>query len=213
MLKSKILFVALVALLMASCKGDEPRSEAEIRGEVSKELENAGLHKQSHHSDEQIAALNVIYKTPYISLQPKNKDFLNQWSKAMDYGNPEKLYNDMFESFNISEQVGSLVKEYSGKKHASYYDRDVYNQSVAMLVARKNDPESFEATNKLFQNVYKVTGDYLSKNNIAVDAKTWNKGMSKEFTEYWYVHSSRILDAIAATQNTTLQDFLSRVEG
>lgn len=213
MLKIKLLALATLTLVVFSCKSDQPKTEAEVRGEISKELEDAGLHKRSHHSDEVIAALNVVYKTPFISLQPKNKDFLNQWSKALDYDGAEKLYNDMFSSFNVSEQVGSLIKEYAGTEHASYYDRDVFNQTVAMLVAQKNDKNAFEAKAKLFEGVYNVTSDYLKQNNISVNPKTWNKGMSKSFPEYWYVHSSRILDAISQAKNTNLTDFLNRVAG
>ncbi len=203
---------ALVACLLtfASCKEEVKVSEVETRKEISSELENAGLQKQSHHDDEVIAAMNVIYKTPYGSLKADNVALLKEWNEAIGYNGAEELYNDMFASFNMSEQVASLIEEYSDKEYTSAHDRDVYNQAVSLLFQKENDPKAYDVTVNTFKEILSVTGKTLASKGVKVDPKTWNKGMTKNFAEYWYVHSSRILEANALTTNTTLKDFIGR---
>lgn len=204
---------ALVMCLIAfsSCKEEVKPNEVEQRKEISDELEKAGLHKKSHHDDEVIAAMNVIYKTPYASLKDNNKATLKAWNKAIDYNGPEDLYNDLFESFNMTEQVASLIKEYSDKEFTSIHERDVFNQSVALLFLKENDDKKLDLNLNTFKEIYTLASKELSDKGGTVDPKTWNKGMTKNFTEYWYVHLSRILEAQKVLDtNITLSDFLNR---
>jgi len=197
-------------LFSTSCKDNVKPNEVETRKEISKELENAGLQKKSHHDDEVIAAMNVIYKTPFASLNDDNKATLSQWNDAIGYNGAEDLYNDIFASFNISEQVGSLIKEYSEVEHPSVYERDVYNQAVSLLFQKENDNDAYLKTINTFTEIAKVSQNDLTVKGSKVDHTTWNKGMSKNFAEYWYVHSARILDANSKIAGTTLNDFLNR---
>ncbi len=197
-------------LFFTSCKEEVKPNEVETRREISKELENAGLQKKSHNDDEVIAEMNVIYKTPFASLKEDNKASLKQWNDAIGYNGAEDLYNDIFASFNISEQVGSLIKEYSDVEHTSVYDRDVYNQAVSLLFQKENDNDAYMRTINTFTEIAKVAQEDLAKEGVKVDPTNWNKGMSKNFAEYWYVHSVRILDANSKIAGTTLNDFLNR---
>jgi len=197
-------------LFFTSCKDEVKPDEVETRKEISKELENAGLQKKSHNDDAVIAAMNVIYKTPFSSLKEDNKATLKQWNEAIGYNGAEDLYNDIFESFNISEQVGSLIKEYSEVEHPSVYERDVYNQAVSLLFQKENDNDAYQRTVNTFKEIASVSKRDLSAKGSKVDHTTWNKGMSKNFAEYWYVHSARILDANSKIAGTTLNEFLNR---
>lgn len=211
MLKNISAFAFFACLLFfSSCKKEAKPTEVETRKEISKELENAGLQKKSHHDDEVIAAMNVIYKTPYASLKEDNKSTLMAWNEAIGYNGAEDLYNDIFASFNISEQVGSLIKEYSEVEHTSVYDRDVYNQAVSLLFQKENDNDAYDKTINTFTEIAKVAQKDLMAKGVKVDPTTWNKGMSKHFAEYWYVHSARILDANSKITGTTLNEFLNR---
>lgn len=196
--------------MFSACKEEKKVTENEVRGEISEKLEEAGLYKKSSNSDEQIAALNVVYKSSYESLGPINHEILQSWTDHIKYEDPEKLYDDMFASFNLSEQVGSLVKEYSNADFSSYYDRDVYNQTIALLFSKENKPDEYKHTVDLFTKVADVAGKTLQNNNVSIDVTDWNKGMTKNFAEYWYVHASRILAAANAAGNTTLNEFLQR---
>ena len=197
-------------LCIGACKEPIKKSEVEVRKEISEKLEDAGLYKESSNSDEIIAAMNVVFKSSYESLGDDNHKLLKSWSKSMNYDGAEELYDDMFASFNMSEQVASLIEEYTENKFASSYERDVFNQSVAMLFSKENDPEAFKSTQSLFNNVYRVTSKSLQANNVKVDPTIWNKGMKKNFTQYWYVHANTILKAIGQTEGTTLNEFLKR---
>ena len=197
-------------LLFTSCKGDEKPNEVETRKEISKELENAGLQKKSGNDDEVIAAMNVIYKTPFASLKDDNKATLEQWNTAIGYNGAEDLYNDLFASFNVSEQVGSLIEEYSEVEHGSVHERDIYNQAVSLLFQKENDNDSYLKTINTITEIVKVSQGDLSKKGVKVDPKSWNKGMSRNFSEYWYVHGSRILEANSKIGTTTLNEFLNR---
>lgn len=210
MLRKSTYVFLLGVLFITACKEDVKPSEVETRKEISDELENAGLQKKSSNDDEVIAAMNVIYKTPYASLKDDNKSTLEKWNKAIGYNGAQDLYDDMFSSFNISEQVGSLVEEYSEVENASVYERDVYNQAVSLLFQRENDKDAYLKTINTFTEILSVSQRDLMQNEVEVDAKTWNKGMSKNFAEYWFVHSTRILDANALIGNTTLNEFLNR---
>lgn len=211
MLRKSAYALVVCLLTFASCKEEVKVSEVETRKEISTELEKAGLQKKSHHDDEVIAAMNVIYKTPYGSLKADNIATLEAWNKAIGYNGAEDLYNDMFASFNISEQVGSLIKEYSDKEHTTAYSRDVYNQAVSLLFLKENDNANYLKTINTFTEIANVAQKDLQKKNVEIDSKTWNKGMTKNFAEYWYVHSTRILDANGIIGNTTLDEFLKRV--
>lgn len=210
MLRKSTYALAVCLLGFTACKESVKPSEVEVRKEISTELEKAGLQKKSHHDDAVIAAMNVIYKTPYASLSESNKSTLEAWNTAIGYNGAQDLYDDMFASFNVSEQVGSLINEYSEVEHASGYDRDVYNQSVSLLFQRENDTDAYQKTVNTFKEIATVAHKDLMTKGVEVDTKTWNKGMAKNFSEYWYVHSSRILDANTSIANTTLNDFLNR---
>ena len=210
MLRKSTFALAVCLLAFSACKDDVKPSEVEKRKEISSELEKAGLQKQSHHDDDVIAALNVIYKTPFASLSDENKSTLDQWNTAIGYNGAQDLYDDMFASFSMSEQVASLIKEYSDKEYTSIHERDVYNQTVSLLFLKKNDMDTYEKNINTFTEIYSVIGEDLTKKGVKVDAKTWNESMSKNFEEYWYVQASRILEADQATKNNRLKEFLNR---
>ena len=211
MLKKSTYVLVACLLAFTSCKEVKP-SEVEARKEIVSELENAGLQKKSSNDDEIIAAMNVIYKTPYASLNDENKGILKVWNEAIGYNGAQDLYDDMFASFNMSEQVASLISEYSEKEYTSVHERDVYNQAVSLLFQKENNEEAYNKIVNTFSEIYSVAGKSLSDKGAKVDAQSWNKGMTKNFTEYWYVHSSRILEADARAKSTTLNEFLKREE-
>ena len=209
----KCTYVLVASLLtFTSCKEEVKPSEVEARKEIVSELEKAGLQKKSSNDDEIIAAMNVIYKTPYASLNDENKGVLQAWNDAIGYNGAQDLYDDMFASFNMSEQVASLISEYSEKEYTSVHERDVYNQAVSLLFQKENDEKAYDLTVNTFTEIYTVASKTLSDKGVSIDSKSWNKGMTKNFAEYWYVHSSRILEANARAKTTTLNEFLKREE-
>lgn len=210
MLRINLFLLIVVGLLFTACKEEKKVSEVETRKEISEKLEDAGLHKKSSNSDEVIAAMNVIYKTRFESLTEENQAKLKTWSDAIDYDSPKKLYDDMFASFNQTEQVASLIEEYSEAEFSSYHDRDIYNQTVSLLFLKENDSDKYDSQVNLFQKVVKYIGDDMRTKGNSVEIESWNKGMSKNFDEYWYVHGSRILNAANDAMGTSLDEFLNR---
>jgi len=195
MLKKSSYVLAICLFTLSSCKDEVKQTEVEQRKEISTELENAGLQKKSHHDDAVIAAMNVIYKTPYTSLKDDNKEVLERWNKAIDYNGPQDLYDDLFSSFNMSEQVASLIGEYSSKEFTSVHERDVFNQSVSLLFLKENNEKALQTSLNTFKEVYNLASKDMQAAGSDVNVNTWNKGMTKNFSEYWYVHLSRILEA------------------